>query len=219
MGSDEETWTVRGRRWDRWLAAHDAKVQAEALREFAQSIPGDVHDPRHVADLARGVADHIEREAGPKKRGRASRGTREAALAVFEQASTPTDEPVIDDGTDDAWQAIADALGNIGYALNSHEQTAEWVQQYLFCRTVQGEPADNGHDGWCGCETCVPEPQGEPSDAQVKAALHALYAIRHPYSAPGEIADYGDEVVTAMRAALRAAARVGVVGQGGENHG
>lgn len=41
-----------------------AKVRAEVLREFARSIPGDVHDPRHVADLARGVADHIEEEAG-----------------------------------------------------------------------------------------------------------------------------------------------------------
>lgn len=50
----------------RWLTEHDAKVRAETLREFAHSIPGDVHDPRHVADLARGVADHIEKEAGLK---------------------------------------------------------------------------------------------------------------------------------------------------------
>lgn len=41
-----------------------AKVQAETLREFSWAIPGDVHDPRHIADLARGVADHIEWGAG-----------------------------------------------------------------------------------------------------------------------------------------------------------
>lgn len=41
-----------------------AQVRAEALRNFADSIPGDIHDPRHVADLARGVADHIEKGAG-----------------------------------------------------------------------------------------------------------------------------------------------------------
>lgn len=59
-----------------------------------------------------------------------------------------------------------------------------------------------------------PEPQGEPTDAEVTAALHALYAVQHPHSAPGELADYGDEVVTAVRAALRAAAAVREEGQG-----
>lgn len=26
-------------------------------------------------------------------------------------------------------------------------------------------PTDDGHDGWCGCEKCGTEPQGEPTDA------------------------------------------------------
>ena len=46
---------------DAWLAEHDAKVRVETLRNFADSIPGDIDDPRDVADLARGVADHIEK--------------------------------------------------------------------------------------------------------------------------------------------------------------
>lgn len=58
--------TVAKEEFNAWLAEHDAKVRAETLREFAHSIPGDVHDPRQVADLARGVADHIEKEAGLK---------------------------------------------------------------------------------------------------------------------------------------------------------
>lgn len=44
----------------------------------------------------------------------------------------PTSEPIMNEHTDAAWQAVADALGNLGYDLNSHEDTAAWVQQYLF---------------------------------------------------------------------------------------
>ena len=29
------------------------------------------------------------------------------------------------------------------------------------------ESLEDGHDGWCGCENCAPQPQGEPSDAQI----------------------------------------------------
>ena len=51
--------------------------------------------------------------------------------------------------------------------------------------------------------------QGEPTDAQVRASLHAFYAIRHPMFAPGELEDYGKHMVRAMRAALRAAFQTG----------
>ncbi|MGO2188217.1 MAG: hypothetical protein ACTH4Y_08225 [Microbacterium gubbeenense] len=47
-----------------WLAERDAKVRAEELREFATGIPSDIHDPRHIADVARIRADRIEKEAG-----------------------------------------------------------------------------------------------------------------------------------------------------------
>lgn len=79
----------RGEAFDRWLAEHDAKVRAEALREFATWLDGGTprawgfHHPcdppdtgwepnaddRAVmrnADYAREVAERIEREAGLK---------------------------------------------------------------------------------------------------------------------------------------------------------
>lgn len=57
---EHDTWLTADEA-DRWLAEHDAQVRAETLHNFADSIPGDIHDPRDVADLARGVADHIEK--------------------------------------------------------------------------------------------------------------------------------------------------------------
>lgn len=54
------------------------------------------------------------------------------------------------------------------------------------------------------------EPQGEPSDAQVLAALNA-YA---PWATEYHLSDWGEGSAEPMRAALRAAA--GVVGQEGE---
>lgn len=57
---EHDTWLTADEA-DAWLAEHDAKVRAETLRNFADSIPGDIDDPRDVADLARGVADHIEK--------------------------------------------------------------------------------------------------------------------------------------------------------------
>lgn len=48
------------------------------------------------------------------------------------------------------------------------------------------------------------EPQGEPSDAQVLAALNAY----DPRTPTGDLNDYGPEHVEDMRAALRAASAV-----------
>jgi len=50
----------------------------------------------------------------------------------------------------------------------------------------------------------VPEPQGEPSDARVLAALNAY----DPAGATEDLSDYSPEHVQDMRAALRAAGRV-----------
>lgn len=66
----------------------------------------------------------------------------EILASGFRRSEVPQPSAIIDDGTDDAWQAIADALGNLGYDLNSHEETAAWVQQYLFTSEPQGEPSD-----------------------------------------------------------------------------
>lgn len=51
---------ARDQHFDRWLAAHDAGVKAEALREFAASLP-DAYDT--VAAIALVRADRIERDA------------------------------------------------------------------------------------------------------------------------------------------------------------
>lgn len=53
-------------------------------------------------------------------------------------------------------------------------------------------------------ESSDPEPQGEPSDAQVLAALNACY----PYSVTATLSDYHPITADGMRAALRAAAVV-----------
>lgn len=94
------------------------------------------------------------------------------------QVPEPSAEAVIDEETDAIWQAIADALGGFGQVLNSHDETAEWVQRYLFRRTTA---------------------QGEPSDAQVRAAHEAFWAS-------ADITGGHD----AMRAALRASGVGGV---------
>lgn len=93
------------------------------------------------------------------------------ALAAL-RANAPEPSAIINEGTDDAWQAIADALGNLGYALNSHEETAAWVQQYLF----------------------TPEPQGEPSDAQD-------FKIDHELMHAGFLPRDRDRIRAALRAA------------------
>lgn len=80
-------------------------------------------------------------------------------------------------------------------------------------RTVQGEPLPAC--GYCGDRLGAPgcpahgEPQGEPSDAQVLAALNAYYAdyMIGPNKSLGEVRPL--RTVQDMRAALRAAAEQG----------
>lgn len=64
---------VLEKRGAEWLAEHDAKVQAEALREFAGVVrevaalgPENtgLRKPAHLAEYAANYADRIEREAG-----------------------------------------------------------------------------------------------------------------------------------------------------------
>ena len=65
----------RAEAFDTWLAEHDAKVRAEALREFAGVVrevaalgPENtgLRKPAHLAEYAANYADRIEREAGLK---------------------------------------------------------------------------------------------------------------------------------------------------------
>ena len=65
----------RAEAFDAWLAEHDAKVRAEALREFAGVVrevaalgPENtgLRKPAHLEEYAANYADRIEREAGLK---------------------------------------------------------------------------------------------------------------------------------------------------------
>ncbi|QOC59431.1 hypothetical protein SEA_LIFES_108 [Microbacterium phage Lifes] len=143
-----------------------------------------------------------------------------ATLAVFEKAHTPTDdEREAEVKSYSGWDAdevaryprvAADVIEQLRTRLLDEFRRAEVPEQSAECPKCGVRVADQTpstfythHDETCG--GALEEPQGEPSDAQVTAALHALYAVQHPHSAPGGLSDYGDEVVSAMRAALRAA--------------
>lgn len=60
--------------FDRWLAAHDAKVKAEALREVADSFSPDVRrgapiHPALISAALRSRADKIEKGSTDEHRG------------------------------------------------------------------------------------------------------------------------------------------------------
>ena len=104
-------------------------------------------------------------------------------VLVFEQAHTPTDdEPV-------AYGIYGRVTGNLKYVQVMDEQ--EVVEQSEFYDVVPlfRRPV-----------------QGEPTDAQVEAALNAY----DPQAATDDdVADWGEEHVADMRAALRAALAAG----------
>jgi len=50
---------IAANEFDAWLVEHDRQVAADSLRAFAHSIPDDVHDPRHIADMARARANSL----------------------------------------------------------------------------------------------------------------------------------------------------------------
>lgn len=83
-------------------------------------------------------------------------------------------------------------------ALRRYMQGA-FISGWSAHRTVQGEPSDDGHDGWCGCEKCEPTDAGvadmiawllreqtndlspmgyDYTDAEIAAALRAAYATK-----------------------------------------
>lgn len=211
--------------------------------------------------------ERIERwDRDDRGKGNRSRAGIVAALAVFEQAHTPTDDER--DRCNVSWAAspewgdrkhecdldrghsgdhacgwciacefsasthpepiqaaIERVLDEAGYSVLDEWRAdvvhliAEWAAG--FRRTVQDEPADNGHDGWCGCEKCAPEPQGEPNTWSVERAAVALYRLDHPAYLlhTFEAVPLLDTVLAYRKrawAALRAAA---VTEQGGENRG
>lgn len=102
------------------------------MSDFTQS---DVDERETLAELISGFIEKTDDPSDLPK----TRGLAEQILAGFRRS-----EAVIDDETDAVWQAIADALGGFGQVLNSHDETAEWVQRYLFRRPAepQGEPSD-----------------------------------------------------------------------------
>lgn len=63
--------------------------------------------------------------------------------------------PLINKDTDSAWQAIADALGRLGFVFQSHEEVAAWVSHYLFASDAAPArcpiTASVGGDPWMGC--------------------------------------------------------------------
>lgn len=123
--------------------------------------------------------------------------------ALIEQAHTPTDDEreiltrIIHDETGEPEEEsgfVADAILAAG-----------------FRRPVQGEPcgvlSTPEHNAWVQGWNAAVEAQGEPSDAQVLAALNAYY---EPDRYPGQtLSDWSEGSTRAMRAALRAAFQEG----------
>ncbi len=154
----------------------------------------------------------------------------EAALAVFEQAHTPTDderEALIAEA--DELVATWDQRGS--WAPDSPVGLVMRFASYLR-RTVQGEPSATcpkcgtavtdqtpstfytSHDETCG--GALEEPQGEPSDAAIIAGLRAFFDYENKKPVPNSWAlSYWGPSAEQMRRALRAAAAT----QEGENRG
>lgn len=112
-------------------------------------------------------------------------------LAVFEQAHTPTTP------------------------TDEEREVQGWREAALYADDADAQ--DDFMTGWRTSDrlrrTAVPEPQGEPTDAQVLAALNAegksTHVARRPFNPAPDLSYYAIEHVEAMRAALRAAAGAG----------
>lgn len=139
-----------------------------------------------------------------------------AALAVFEQAHTPTDDEreiltrIIHDETGEPEEEsgfVADAILAAGFRrpVQGEPPVAPYFDDGMIdpdiCRECE-EPESS-----CRClEARTPEPQGEPTDAQVLAALSALLpAVDWSAEAMGKA---NPTWIASMRDALRAAAAV-----------
>lgn len=98
--------------------------------------------------------------------------------------------------------------GRIGLRVRSNEQAADRVLAAGFHRTVQGEPSFTAAlPDRAAPEGCTGfEPQSEPSDVQVVAALNVYWAYDPPIVDP---AYWSEKHKGIMRAALRAAAETG----------
>ena len=139
-----------------------------------------------------------------------------AALAVFEEANTPTDDEreALADVLDDCLQSLTDTRG-ICYPL------ADAALAAGFHRTEQGEPKHTkGCIDWCNhCQVCgeaikygsrcpshyLNQVQGEPSDARIRQAvldgLAEASVLQSPFTP--QLRELAVERITA---ALRAAA-------------
>lgn len=156
-----------------------------------------------------------------------ARALAEAALAVFEQAlgeatSTPTDDEREAYLPADVYNRLMAHLmaGGRGGLLLAGEVQSLTGASALRRRSVQGEPSRPltpcGNIACTGCRECgCPalgiEPQGEPTDAQVLAALNEYEA----WSAEESLDMWGTDQAERMRRALCVAAAT----QGGESRG
>lgn len=118
-------------------------------------------------------------------------------VGLFEQAHTPTD---------DEREAIIDALlDELGWEWD--EVPEEHIPS---SRAILGDMADRVLAVSAGFRRPV---QGEPTDAQVLAALNAegksTHVARRPFNPAPDLSYYAIEHVEAMRAALRAAFQTG----------
>lgn len=118
--------------------------------------------------------------------------------------STPTDDE-LRDAVDHIQGAVEfqDAINPeaVRVVISAALRRTEVPEPSAECASCQGECGGGRH---C-CENCVhTQPQGEPSDSQVLAALNAFYDA----AGTSTLSDYSLSAPEAMRAALRAAGEV-----------
>jgi hypothetical protein len=149
---------------------------------------------RYQAALDKGLGDHEAREEGwPTAPTDDERTEWTASLESLIADVYTILKPIAENGSHGPNSPILKAYG----LLNAQDLR----------RSEVPEPsADDGHDGWCGCEKCDPEPQGEPSDAQVRAAAESI--ARDDGQRIDVVPEWADAYMPIARAALRAAGGV-----------
>lgn len=153
-------------------------------------------DPRGARDLFHRLADALE---AAEKAHTPTDGERGAlATAVLEASVWPEKVMRAPSGSEFAFVDRLLASGVWGFRHTEvPEPTAEDQGPAANCAYCVGAGGYEDHDGtWVECSCQRPEPQGEPSDAQVDAARRAWMAA------------YRREPRERMRAALRAAGGV-----------